>query len=188
MSVYAPTYRFNVAEFQKLGEAGIFHEDDRVELLNGEIIVMSPIGYRHSSAVRHLIEIFSGRSRRRYFVDAQSSFVLDDGSEPQPDITLLHREADRRGRLPNAEDVYLIVEVSDTSLGYDREEKLPAYARNGIAEVWIVNLTEDVIEVYRNPSADGYGPKLVVRRGESVAPLAFGDVEVPAAEVLPEVL
>jgi Uma2 family endonuclease len=185
MSVHAPTYRFSVAEYQKLGEAGIFHEDDRVELLNGEIIIMSPIGYRHATAVRNLNEIFVEACRRRYCIDPQNPFILDDESEPQPDLTLLRREMHRAERLPEAADVHLIVEVSDTSIGYDRAEKLPAYARNGIAEVWIVNLKDDAIEVYRDPGAEGYATKLRFLRGETLSPLAFGDIEVQVSEALP---
>lgn len=184
MSAYAPTYRFNVAEYQRLGETGILHEDDRVELLNGEIIVMSPIGYRHVLALRRLTEIFYEARQRRYDIDTQCPFVLDDGSEPQPDLALLRRETITPSALPRAEDVLLIVEISDASLGYDRAEKLPAYARNGIAEAWIVNLVENTIEVYRQPNSAGYGTMLCHERGDSASPLCFPDIEVRTSDVI----
>jgi Uma2 family endonuclease len=95
-------------------------------------------------------------------------------------------DAELRKALPQSEDIYLIVEVSEASLAYDLEEKLPAYARNGIREVWIFNLRENVIEVYRDPLAEGYGTKLVVRGDEGVSPLAFSDIEVKPSEVIPE--
>jgi Uma2 family endonuclease len=185
MSVNAPTYRFSVAEYEKLGETGIFHEDDRVELLNGEIIVMSPIGYRHAATVRNLTEIFVEASKRRYSLDPQNPFVLNDESQPQPDITLFRRDVHRAKRLPAATDIHLVIEVSDSSLGYDRNDKLPAYARNGIVEVWIVNLVNDTVEVYRDPNPAGYETKLRFTRDDTLSPLAFSDIEVRVSEVLP---
>ena len=185
MSVHAPTYRFSVPDYEKLGEAGIFHEDDRVELLNREIIIRAPIGYRHVAAVWALTAIFGDARRNRFIVSPQCPFVLDDSSEPEPDLALIRCDVRQAKRLPRTEDVFLVIEVSDHSLGYDRAEKLPAYARNGIGEVWIVNLVDDTIEAYREPDGDGYRTMLKIRRGESIAPLAFADIVVQANEVLP---
>jgi Uma2 family endonuclease len=182
MSTYAPTRRFTVAEYQKLGEAGILHEDDRVELLNGEIITMSPIGHRHITAIRHLLEVFSEQRRRRYWIDVQSPLTLGDGSQPQPDLILLRRKT-AGNRVPEAADVLLAVEVADSSLGYDRSEKLPAYARAAIPEIWIVNLLQDVIEVHRDPQGGAY--QTILRHGHeaTLSPLSYPDVEVRVSEV-----
>ncbi len=185
MSVQAPIYRFSVAEYQKLGEADVFHEDDRVELLNGQIIRMSPIGYRHVTVSRRLNRLFALHAADRYWVVAQDPFTLDDESQPQPDYALLRPEADEHDHIPEARDVLLIVEISDSSLGYDRNDKLPAYARQGIPEVWIINLVQDVVEVYRGPQGDSYGTTLKFGRDDIVTPLSFPDVEVRVGEILP---
>ena len=184
MPAVAQTYRFTVEEYHKLGEAGIFDEDDRVELLDGEIILMSPVGYRHAKAVRRLLKLFIRQSRDRFEVDAQDPVVISDYSEPQPDVLLLDPEVDAYEGLPEARHTHLVVEVADSTLRYDRGRKLKAYARAGIAELWIVNLKDDVIEVYRDPSGEEYLTERVARGQERVAPLAFPDVKVTVSKIV----
>jgi Uma2 family endonuclease len=181
----APTYQFSVEEFQKLGEAGIFGEDDRVELLNGDIIVMAPIEVRHLKAVRRLNNRLMEMYGRRCLVDAQNPVTIDGHSQPLPDILLLREEADDRDSAPIPEDVLLLVEVADTSLVYDQTGKRAAYARNGIAEYWILDLTRDVLHVFRDAEGGAYRTELTIRVGESIAPLAFADTPVPLSELLP---
>ena len=181
----APTYQFSVEEYHKLGEAGIFHEDDRVELLNGDIVIMAPIGIRHVKAVRRLIKVLSRQYSDRCIVDVQNPVMIDGHSEPQPDILLLRHEADLRDCSPLPEDVLLLVEVADTSLMYDKSDKRDAYARSGVAEYWLLNLTRNELHVFRQPGARGYGSEELVRAGESIAPLAFPGSPVALNEILP---
>ena len=184
MPAVAQTFRFTVDEYHKLADAGILEEDDRVELLDGEIILMSPVGYRHAKAVRRLNKIFVRGSRDRYEVDVQDPVVIGDYSEPQPDLLLLANEIDEYEGLPEARHTYLVVEVADSTLRYDRGRKLKAYARAGIAELWIVNLKENTIEVYRDPSDESYGSKRIARGLERVAPARFPDVKVTVSKIV----
>jgi Uma2 family endonuclease len=178
-------HRFNVKEYHRMAEVGVLLPDARVELLNGEIIDMSPIGPFHGSVVSDLIAAFSESSKGRWRLWSQSPVLLDKHSEPQPDIMLLKPAAHRyRESLPRPENVILLVEVSDSTLSIDREEKLPVYGRAGIAEVWIVNLNESTIEVYRDPHFTGYGSKTILRSGDQAAPQAFPEVAVDVAELL----
>src|ERR1043166_2686946 len=145
-------HRFTVREYYRMAETGVLKPDARVELLNGEIIDMSPIGPFHGSITKYLIQLFTAAARSRWITAVQDPLCLDDHSEPQPDLMLLKPVSDfYRKRHPQPQDVFLVVEVADTTLATDREEKLPAYGRAGIAEVWIVNLTKESIEVYREP-------------------------------------
>jgi Uma2 family endonuclease len=182
----APTqHRFNVKEYYRMAETGVLRPDARVELLNGEIIDMSPVGPFHSSVTNYLIEIFTAASKGRWMTSAQNPVRLDDYSEPQLDLVLLKPSPDfYRKRHPQPEDVYLLVEVSERSLATDREEKLPAYGRAGIAEVWIVNLTDQTIEVYHEPHFNGYGAKTLLRSGDQARSQAFSDVGVNVSELL----
>jgi len=180
----APTYQFSVEEYYKLGEAGIFHEDDRVELLNGDIVIMSPIGIRHMNAVRRLNNHLGRKFGQRCLVDAQNPLMLDGRSMPQPDLLLLRSDLDE-SRAPLPSDVLLLIEVAETSLLYDLRDKLAAYARTGVAEYWILDLTRNELHVFREPEALGYRSEQVVRTGGSIAPLAFPDEPVALGEILP---
>jgi Uma2 family endonuclease len=179
-------YRFTVSDYEKLGRAGIFDEDDRVELLDGEIIIMAPVGNHHVKAVRKL----NRRMNRIYgdlcLVDCQNPFILNNISEPQPDILLLHPRMEESEELPGPSDLFLVVEVAESSLGYDRGRKLQRYAAGGVPEVWIVNLVDRLIEVFREPTAEGYRVKLAARPGESLAPQAFADTPIAADDIFPK--
>jgi Uma2 family endonuclease len=168
-----------------MAETGLLSPDARVELLDGQILDMSPIGPFHGSVTNYLITFFTDAARRRWITTAQNPVRLGDNSEPQPDLTLLKPSADYyRYRHPQPEDVFLLVEISDTSLEKDQEKKVPAYARAGIAEVWIVNLNEQTIEVYRQPHFAGYGSKVVLNAGDKASPQLFLDVSLDVAELL----
>lgn len=182
---HAPRYHWTVPEFEKLGKAGIFGEDDRVELLNGEIIVMSPIGYRHATAVTKLTNALVLRAKGRYLVSPQNPFLLDNRSEPQPDLCLIDPIVVEQSRHPEPADIFLVIEVADSTVHYDREEKLPAYARNGVREYWLLNLDKNHLEIYRRPEADQY--REVWQRGpaESICLLAFPDVKLRVGDYLP---
>jgi len=168
-----------------MAETGVLRPDARVELLNGEIIDMSPIGPFHGGVATYLTEFFAAASRGRWQTRVQNSLRLDDHSEPQPDLVLARPSPDfYRRRHPQPEDVFLLIEISDSTLDTDQTEKLPAYGRAGVAEVWIVNLNELIVEVYREPHFTGYGSKTVLCAGSQTAPLAFPDVTVDVAELL----
>lgn len=168
-----------------MGESGILHEDDRVELLDGEIIDMSPIGVKHANCVRRLNNLFSQKAGGKAIVDVQNPLRLDEHSEPQPDILLLKPKQDfYASSLPCAEDVLLLIEVMDTSASYDRQIKLPLYARHGVQEVWLVSLLDENVEVYRNPVSGAYQEKQILNRGKSVSPQSFPDFLVAVSDIL----
>jgi len=178
-------HRFNVKEYYRMAETGVLRPDARVELLDGEIMDMLPIGPFHGGVTRFLIEFFTDASHKRWITDAQNPVRLDDHSEPQPDLMLLKRSADYyQKRQPAPKDVFLLVEISDSSLERDQEVKLPAYARSGIAEVWIVDLNHASIEVYRDPHFTGYNSRTLLGAGDQIAPQAFPDASVSVAELL----
>jgi Uma2 family endonuclease len=179
-------YRFNRQQYHGLVEAGILKEDARVELIRGEVFVMAAINARHASTVDKLTLLLIEGVARRAIVRAQSPFAIGDDSEPQPDLLLLKPRPDwYSSDHPQRSDLLLVVEVADTTLRYDRQVKLPLYAEAGISEVWIVNLVEAVLEIYREPRADGYGTLLRRKAGDTVSPLAFPDLVLPVAELLP---
>ena len=156
--------RFTVDEFHRMAEAGILHEDERVELIGGEIVEMNPIGGRHARCVTELTRVLVSMVGDDVRVSPQNPVRLDEHQEPQPDVAV-HRASEkyRAGELPTAEDMQLLIEVADTSLASDRDVKLPLYARAGIAEVWLVDLNANVIERHTEPSENGY--RLVRRAG-----------------------
>lgn len=168
-----------------MAETGVLRPDARVELLDGRIIDMSPIGPFHGGLVKRLSRMFNLKAKGRWTVSTQDPLCLDEFSEPEPDVMLLKPVADDYiSRHPQPDDVFLLIEVSDTTLDFDRDEKLPAYGRAGIAEVWIVNLIDGTVEVYREPNFTGYGNKTVLRSGDQAQPLAFPDAVVDVAEFL----
>lgn len=183
--IAAPPRRFTVAEYHQLAEVGVLHEDERVELLNGVIVNMMPIGPFHGGSVNRLIRMFERLGRDRWVTSAQSPVHLGEHSEPQPDLLLLLPRDDFYVEAhPRPEDVFLLIEVSDSTLLIDREEKLPIYARAGIPEVWIVNLPERVIEVYLDPARGEYAQPRRVDADGKLAPAAFPDAVIDTAALL----
>ncbi|HEY2295609.1 MAG TPA: Uma2 family endonuclease [Thermoanaerobaculia bacterium] len=172
--------RFTTAEYHAMAESGILAPDDRVELIEGEIWQMSPIGPLHVSRVARLDHLFQRRlAEGDAIVLVQGATHLDDFSEPEPDLALLRfREDFYASALAAPEDVLLVVEVSDTTVHYDRQVKMDLYARHGIAEAWLCNLPQATVEVYRDPSPVGYGQILTFRRGDRLSPLAFPDLVI----------
>lgn len=165
-------WKIDVEEYHRMAEAGFLTEDDRVELIEGEIIRMSPIGIGHTAAVIALSQLLFAAVVGRAYVSVQNPVRLDDGNEPQPDFALLRPKPNRyRDGLPGRNDILLLVEVADSSLRYDREVKLPLYARYGIPEVWIVDLSAGVAEVHRQPTPAGYAECRRAGRGETLEPL-----------------
>lgn len=189
MSAIAPPilqrHRLNVTDYYRMAQAGILGEDDRCELIEGEIIDMAPIGSEHVSCVNRLTQLFAVRAAGRAIVSAQNPVRLSALSEPQPDVALLrYRDDFYRQAHPAPEDVLLIVEVADASLRYDREVKLPLYARHGIPEVWIVDLQNSRVEIFRRPEGDGYRKMIQPERNEAVAPASLPDCLVDLGSLL----
>ena len=167
-----------------MAEAGIFGEDDRVELIEGEVVEMTPIGSRHARCVTLLAHLFHHQVGDRLIVGVQNPIWLSERSEPRPDLALLRWRDDFYPDLPTAVDVVLIVEVADTSGITDHSVKLPAYGAAGIGEVWIVDLPAGVIEVHLAPSKAGYGRVEIYRPGQVVSATCAKGVEVDVRDVL----
>jgi Uma2 family endonuclease len=170
-------YRLTVAEYHRLGEMTIFDENSRLELIEGDLIAMPPIGERHAGKTRQLNRLFSARVGEAALVDVQNPVALDRYSEPQPDMALLKPRPDfYESSHPHPEDVLLLLEISDSTLRYDREIKVPLYARAGIPEVWLLDLPGRRLEVYRRPSAEGYREILYPASDETIAPVLLPEM------------
>ncbi len=176
--------RITVEEYEMMYEAGVFKPDERLELINGEILKVAPMNAPHSATVAALTELLIEKLARRATLYAQMPIVLNDDSEPEPDVAILKWKKDKyfSGK-PSAQDVYAIIEVASTSLVYDRRVKLPLYARAGVPEVWIVKVQERELEMYRNPRGEAYSESRVLKPSDVVSLLAFPDVEILLSEV-----
>jgi Uma2 family endonuclease len=178
---------FTVDEYYQMAAAGILHEDDRVELIAGEILQMAAIGSRHAGCVDRLNRFFVLHVADQAIVRIQNPIRLNNLSEPQPDMSLLAPQPDfYTAGHPGPQHVLLVVEVADTSIGFDRGTKIPLYGRAGIREVWLVDLTQDHIEVHRQPARTRRGYRDVQRytRGMRLALLAFPDLSVMVEDIL----
>lgn len=178
-------HRLTVADYYRMGEAGIFAPDARVELIEGEIIDMAPIGTRHGSTVKRLNALLVAAVGSRAIVSVQDPLRLDDLSEPEPDLMLLQARADFYASAhPTAADVLLLIEVADTSARYDREIKLPLYARHGVCEVWIVDLEARLLRLFRAPSGETY-TQISTSAAPGRTPIAaLPDVEIDLSQLL----
>ena len=177
-------YRFNVDEYARMGEAGIFTAGDRVELIDGEVREMTPIGSPHAGLVNCLTELLVTRLAGRANVIVQNPIRLDRHTEPQPDLVVARRRksfyADRH---PEPGDVLVVVEVADSSLRYDRAEKVPRYGRAGIPETWLVEVEAGTITVYTEPGPEGYARQQVRRRGERVVAASVPDLRLAVDDI-----
>lgn len=174
MALPVPHHRFTVAEYHQMAEAGILAAEDRVELINGEIIEMSPINPSHAGIVDRINKLFNRKIGASVIVRVQNPIHLDDHSEPQPDIALVKARDDFYTQShPAPEDILLVVEVAESSAMRDRIIKMPAYANALIIELWIVDLKQGVIEVYADPVGGVYQYVRKVKRGEKLSPRAL---------------
>ncbi len=185
-SGWAQRKLFDVTEYYRMAEAGVFSGHPRVELIEGEILEMAAIGGRHIGAVMALTELFVRAAAGRFKVCVKNSLRLDDRSEPEPDVVLLRPRADRYriGQPPMAADAVLVVEVAGSSLEYDKRVKMPLYARHGIAESWLVDVDAASVTVYRLPTHDGYADTKTYKEAEIIEPLALPGVSILVADVV----
>jgi Uma2 family endonuclease len=178
-------YRFTVSDYYRMAEVGILDADERVELLRGEVVEMTPIGPPHGGCVNKLIRLLVESTGQRACVSSQNPFSLDDYSEPQPDLVLARPRPDFYSEAhPRPADVLLVIEVADTSLDKDRKVKLPLYAEAGIVEVWIVDVNENVIEVWRDPSGSEYRDVRRFKPGDAITLLALEKVTLEVSDFL----
>jgi Uma2 family endonuclease len=185
MSVQIERRWFNVDEYYRMIDAGILSEDDRVELIEGEVIKMSPIGKFHAACVKRLNKLFGFLVGRTAIVSVQDPIRLSDFSEPQPDLALLKLRDDfYSSGHPTPEDVLLVVEVADSSVQYDRSIKMPLYARSGIPEVWLVDVARDLIEVYARPVSGRYQDFREARRGETLTLSSLPNLLIRVDDIL----
>jgi Uma2 family endonuclease len=185
------TKRFSIAEYHRLAELGFFAEDERVELIKGEIIQMAAKGKPHSVCntrlYRELFKLIAGKATLR----GQEPIVVSDKSEPEPDLVIVeNRPDDYFKEHPNPSDILLLIEISDSSLKYDQEEKLSVYAEAGISDYWIFNLVDNYLEGYSEPYQNlqgkcGYRRKLIFLPNESVNLPCFTDLVLDLSKVFP---
>ncbi len=184
VEVAATRRRFTRGEYYRMAEVGILGEDDRVELIKGEIVEMSPIGDRHAAFVDNLAQLLIRRLPDEVIVRVQGPVALADDTEPQPDLTLLRRRAvPYKDREAWAEDAVLVIEVADSSLAYDRTTKRRLYAEAGIPEYWVVDCAAETVEVHRGPGPDGYHDVGLVTGAAALSPKAFPDVTLSTPEI-----
>jgi len=171
-------HRFSVEQYHRMIDAGIFAPEDRLELIHGELVTMSPINRRHAAGVDRLNFLLADRLNRRALHRIQNPITLTD-SEPQPDVAIVRwRDDFYLAGHPTPPDIYWVIEVADTNIAYDREVKVPLYMQAGIPEVWLVNLDADCLEVYRQQGQQ------MLRRGQTITPLYFPELAFRVDELL----
>ena len=178
--------RFTIDEYHRMGEAGILGDDERLELIAGHIVVREPIGSRHAGTVDRLTRLWTSRLGDRAIVRVQNPVVLpDEASEMQPDVMLLAPRADfYTASHPTPPDVLLLIEVADTSLLLDRRVKMPLYARAGIREAWLCDLTSGRVDLHRDVTAGRYASVRTLKSAQRLTVLAFPDISLSVAELL----
>ncbi len=180
-----PHRKFTVEDYHRFIELGIFKPEERLELWEGEFVEMSPIGKRHAGTVSALSDILKDFLGKRALIWSQNPIVLNDFSEPQPDVTLLKRRDDfYRTISATANDVLLAMEVADSTVKYDRDIKFPKYAANGIPEAWLIDLENDRIEIHTQPTQNGYRLVKILHRGDLAESTVFAEIKIAVDDIL----
>lgn len=184
-SLLLPTRKISIETYHKMVEIGVFNEDERIELIRGEIIEMSPVGIKHATCVKKLNQLFAQKLGIKIILGVQDPIKLNDNSEPQPDLVLLKPKSDfyATGH-PKPEDILLLIEVSDRSIEYDRQIKIPLYAENKIQEVWLININESLIQVYQNPQGKLYKNITNYQINDTINLTCFPDCQIKVNKVL----
>ena len=178
-----PYHRWSVNEYHQMAVSGLLDETDRVELIEGELIDMAPIGSKHAFRVDSIARALQLAAGKAFLVRVQNPILLGEHSEPQPDIAVV-KDKNYSAAHPCAEDVLVIVEVSDTTLAYDRDVKLSLYARHGIPEVWLLDVNAGELTVYREPAEGQYRLIRKPTTAEVVSPTLVAGVAISLAQVL----
>ena len=178
--------KFTASRYERMIDRGVLTPSDRVELIEGEIVEMAPIGPLHNSYTDLLTEKFVLALAGQAIVRVQGAVRLSEASMPEPDLAILKYREDRyRDRRPNPADIYAVIEVSDSTLDYDRAVKLPLYARAGVAEYWIVDVNAQTIAVHRAPEGDRYSDSREYVRGQLISLMAFADRQLLVESLFP---
>jgi Uma2 family endonuclease len=184
-TVHPTKHLTNLDEWRRLGEANIFPPESRIELINGEILDMAPIGFNHAGHLKSINKLFTKLVSDNLFTSVQDPLQLDDLSEPEPDFMLLKPNGDcYKTRHPVADDVLLLIEVADSSLNFDQNQKLRLYACHGIPEYWLLNLNDVSLEVYRKPNGEVYAEKTTLYTGDSITLSQLTDISIQVADIL----
>jgi Uma2 family endonuclease len=177
---------WTIQEYHQMAEAGIFHPEERVELIAGQIIRMSAKGTAHTAAVRRTAKILRNLLANQAEVYTQDPIQLDDFSEPEPDIAVVRIDPlDYADHHPTPSEVYLIIEVADSSFKYDRQTKGKAYAKSGIADYWVLDVNERKLHVFREPTPEGYQSEVILSEEASLSPLQFPTFVIALQDMLP---
>jgi len=180
---------WTVEEYHQMAEAGIFHPEERVELIAGQIIRMSAKGTAHSSTVGRIYKLLENCLGQQAWIRTEQPVVLDDFSEPEPDVAVVRLDPlDYADHHPTPSEVYLIIEVADSSLKYDRETKAKAYAKSGIADYWVLDVIDRKLHVFREPTQEGYHSEVIFSEEASVSALQFPDVAIALQDILPPLI
>ncbi len=175
----------DIHEWRKLGEANIFPPDSHVELINGEILEMSPIGFNHAGHLKRITNMFATLIAGKAIVSVQDPIQLGELSEPEPDFMLLKPNPDfYSSRHPVADDVLLLIEVADSSLTYDQTQKLRLYALHNVPEYWLLNLNDNCLEVYRKPKGEVYAEKTTLYTGNSITLSQLPEIKIQVSDIL----
>ena len=185
MTIYRKPYLFTVDEFQRMAQAGVFTDDERLELIAGEILEIGHMGHRHAACVDRLTALCAEQLARKAVVRVQGPLQVNKRSQSQSDILLLKPKSGfYEDRLPIPEDVILLMEASDSTLEYDRGVKLALYARNLVPKIWIIDLQSEMIEVYTQPKGNNYAEFRQFGRGEAITSAYLPELALDADSVL----
>ncbi|MCA1992952.1 MAG: Uma2 family endonuclease [Coleofasciculus sp. S288] len=181
---------WTVEEYHRMAEAGILQPDEKVELIAGQIIKkMSPQGSPHAAAIRRTDRVLSNRLGNQVLIQKQLPIQLNDRSEPEPDVAVVRVDPlDYADHHPTVSDVYLIIEVADTSLKFDCETKAKDYAQSGIADYWVLDVSNRQLHVFREPTENGYQSEAILEEGASISPLQFPGCTIAVSEILPPII
>src|SRR5438067_3636731 len=178
-------FPITVEMYHQMGEKGSFAPDDRVELIEGELFQMSPIGSLHARCVKFLNNFFVTRLNELFVVGVQDPVTLDDRSEPQPDLSILRYKADfYKDATPRSEETVMVIEVADSSVSFDKNVKFRRYAATGIPEAWLIDLDAERVEVHTQPKENGYGVVRIYIRGENAVSENIPSVNLPVDDIL----
>jgi len=185
MALDVKTRLLSVADYHRMFEAGVFKPDERVELIRGELITMPPMGTQHRAAINRLNRLLTDRFNGRAVVQVQCPVIVSDESEPEPEFALLRFDpTGYEGREPGPSDTFLFIEVGFSSRRFDQKVKVPLYAETGIPEVWLVDVVDGVVRVFRDLNDGGYATSLEARPGDLIACATFPNDTIPVDEII----